>query len=80
MKVSFDAFVFLTTCIIEPDHDKTNKMTCASSEDSDQSSLCSLWVAKDPAFLQEDSEDSDPTWRMTLVRSNKMQFKLYRTH
>ena len=48
----------------EPAHDKTNKMACAPSEDSDQSghqgsSLCNQWVAKDPSFLYADSEDSD---------------------
>ena len=42
------------------------------SEDSNQlghrpvseSSLCAQWVAKDPNFLQTDSEDSDQTGRM----------------
>ena len=55
--------------IIELFHDKTNKMVCAASEDwsawasaqSDQSSLCSQWVAKDPSFLHADSKDSDQT-------------------
>ena len=54
-------------------HDKTNKMACVPSEDSDQPlhspSLirvlrCAQWVAKDPSFLQADSEDSDQTGRM----------------
>ena len=37
---------------------------CASEE----SSLCSQWVAKDPRFLHADSEDSDQTGRMhTLI-------------
>ena len=36
--------------IYEPQHDKTNKMTCVqASEDSDQ--LYTHWVAKDPMFL-----------------------------
>ena len=42
------------------------KKTNASSEDSaqsDQSSLCTLWVAKDPICLHADSEDSDQTRR-----------------
>ena len=52
----------------EPPHDKTNKMICAPSEDSDQpghlpslseSSLCAQWVSKDPRFLHADSEDSE---------------------
>ena len=29
-----------------------------------ESSLCAQWVAKDPSFLHEDSEDSDQTGRM----------------
>ena len=29
-----------------------------------ESSLCALWVAKDPSFLHADSEDSDQTGRM----------------
>ena len=41
----------------------------APSQDSDQpgrieSSLCPQWIAKDPRFLQADSEDSDQTRRM----------------
>ena len=39
---------------IELHHDKTNKMACAPSEDSDQ----------DPSFLHADREDSDQTGRM----------------
>ena len=35
-----------------------------ASTQSDQSSLCTQWVAKDPGFLQADSEDSDQTGRM----------------
>ena len=49
-----------------------NETACAPSEDldqprawasaqSDQSSLCTQWVAKDPSFLLADSEDSDQT-------------------
>ena len=51
----------------EPPRDKTNKMACAPSEDSDQpghplslnqeSWLCTHWVAKGPRFLHADSED-----------------------
>ena len=52
--------------IFEPPHDKTNKMACAPSEDSDQpgNPLCAQLVAKDPSFLHADSEDSDQTGRM----------------
>ena len=32
-----------------------------------QSSLCALWVAKDPSFLHADSEDSDQTGRMAKL-------------
>ena len=53
-------------------HDKSNILTCAPSEDrsawsstqSDPSSLCAQWVAKDPSFLHADSEDADQTGRM----------------
>ena len=58
----------------EPAHDKTNKMACAPSEDSDQlrhpHSLVRVfalrsWVAKDPSFFfHADNEDSDQTGRM----------------
>ena len=49
----------------EPKHDKTNKMTCAPSEDSDQPQ----WVVKDPRFLHSDREDSDQTGQMPrLIR------------
>ena len=57
----------------EPPHDKTNKMACAPSEDSDQPGhppslirvfACAQLVAKEPSFLHVDSEDSDQTKRM----------------
>ena len=32
-----------------------------------ESSLCTLWVAKDPSVLHADSEDSDQTGRMPLL-------------
>ena len=50
----------------KPYSDQTNKITCASSEDSDQlgirpvwseSLLCAQWVAKDPRIFDADSED-----------------------
>ena len=57
----------------EPPHDKTNKIICAPSEDSEQPghppsltrvfAVCST-VAEDPVFLHADSEDSDQTGRM----------------
>ena len=56
--------------IIEPPHDKTNKMTVPPAKTQislgirpvrSESSLCAQWVAKDPSFLHADSEDSDPT-------------------
>ena len=52
----------------EPQHYKTNKMTCASSEDSDQPGHPPpQWVAEDPMFLHADSEDSDQTGRMSRL-------------
>ena len=56
----------------EPPHDKTSKWLCSqrrlksawASTQSDQSSLCAQWVAKDQSFLHADSEDSDQTSRM----------------
>ena len=67
--------------IFEPQHVKTNKMTCAHPppEDSDQPghppSLIRIfavrsWVAKDPKFLQADSEDSDQTGRMPSAQAD----------
>ena len=51
----------LTSLKNEPALNKTNKMACVPSEDSDQSLLCVQWVAKDLSFLHADSEDSDQT-------------------
>ena len=53
--------------IYEPLHDKTNKMTCAQRRfrsawafaQTDQSSLCTQWVVRNPRYLHADSEDSD---------------------
>ena len=45
--------------IIEPAHDKTNKMACAPRPVWSESSLLAQWVAKGPRFLRADSEDSD---------------------
>ena len=50
----------------QPPHGKTNKMTCAqqrlssawASTQSNQSLLCTQWVAKNPSFLHADSEDT----------------------
>ena len=38
-----------------------------ASTQSDQSSLCAQWVAKDPSFPHVDSEDSDQTGRMSRL-------------
>ena len=57
----------------EPRHDKTSKIACTPSEDSDQAGhppslirvfACAQWVAKGPSFHHADSEDSDKTGRM----------------
>ena len=65
----------------EPPHDKTNKMACVPSEDSDQSGnppclirVFAQWVAKDPSFLHVDSEDSDQTGRMLSLHWAHMPF------
>ena len=66
------AHMFLWRSVIEPPHDKTNKWLCAQQRqisldihpDWSESSLCALWVAKDPSFLHADSEDTDQTGRM----------------
>ena len=51
--------------IFDPAHDKTNKMACAPSEDSDPPSLIS---AKDPSFIHADSKDFDQTgWMPKLI-------------
>ena len=64
-------FVFLIISMIH-DMTKPTKWVCAqrrlrsawASAQSDQSSLCAQWVAKDPWFLHADSKDSDQTGRM----------------
>ena len=54
----------------EPPHDKTNKMICVPSDDSDHPghlpSLIRVFtmLAKGPSFLHADSEDSDQTGQM----------------
>ena len=53
----------------EPPHDKSNKMICAQSEDSDQPghppSLIRVFAVHSMGnFLHADSEDSDQTRRM----------------
>ena len=59
--------------LFELRHDKTNKMSVRPAKMQisldirsvwSESSLCIQWVAKDPGFLQADSEDSDQTGRM----------------
>ena len=59
--------------IIEPPHDKTNRMICVPSEDSVQPGhppsqirvfTGTQWVAEDPMFLHVDDKDSDQTGRM----------------
>ena len=73
MMLNFYGTILSPNITNEPPHDKTNIITCAPSEDSDQpvhppslikSLLCAQWVATDPSFLHADSEDSDQTGRM----------------
>ena len=58
-------------CLIEPRHDKTNKMSVRPAKTQISldirpvwSSLCAHLVAKDLSFLHADSGDSDQTGRM----------------
>ena len=59
--------------IIEPRHDKTNKVTVRPAKTQirpvwSEPSLCAQWVPKDPSFLHADSEDSDQTgWMPRLI-------------
>ena len=54
---------------------KQTKSVCAkrrlrsawASVQSAQSSLCALWVTKDPSFLHVDSEDSDQTGHTLIL-------------
>ena len=57
--------------IIEPPHDKTNKMTVCPAKTQislgirpvwSESSLCAQWIAKDPSLLHADREDSCLPW------------------
>ena len=66
-------FLLANNNTIEPSHDKTNKMTVRPAKTPislgihpvwSESSLCTLWVAKDSSFLHADSEDFDQTGRM----------------
>ena len=73
--------------IIEPTHDKTNRMTCAPSEDSDKLGhppslirnfvVCTQWIVKDPGFLHADSEDSRLIW---LFATRTYHFFFVRCH
>ena len=65
--------VWSGSTLFEPPHDKTNKMNVRPAKTQirlgirpvwSESLLCAQWVAKDPSFLQADSEDSDQTGRM----------------
>ena len=47
--------MIFTVSIYNPQHDKTNKMTCAPSPVWSESSLCAHWIAKDPRFLHVES-------------------------
>ena len=65
---------FYSMC--EPQHEKTTKWSACpaktqitwASAQSDQSSLCTQWIAKDQSFLHEDSNDSDQSgWMPRLI-------------
>ena len=66
----------LTNHIIEPCHDKTNKVTVHPAKTQislgirpvwSESSLWTEWVAKDPSLLHVDSEDTDQTGQMSRL-------------
>ena len=46
----------------QPWHLPSEDRSARASAQSDQSSLCAQWVAKDPSFLHADSEDSWSNW------------------
>ena len=48
---------------------KTGQPTTWASAQSDQSSLCTQWVARGPSFLYVDSKHSDQTGRMRIYFS-----------
>ena len=62
--------IHITVQQIEPVHDKTTKWMCVqwrlrsawASAQSDQSSVCTQWLAKDPSFLHADSETDQIGW------------------
>ena len=69
---------FRTTKIIEPKHDKTNKMTCAPSEDSNQPghppslirvfALCAFWVAaRTQPFFMRTAKTDQTGWMPRLI-------------
>ena len=65
--------------VYEPQHDKTNKMTCAQlrlRSAWSESSLCAQMVAKDSSFLYEDTEDSEAQSDMSL-RLAHMPFRWF---
>ena len=73
MKEKEDPTLVVILNEIEPSHDKTNKMACAPSEDSDQPGhppslirvfACAWRKLGSLATLWAHSEDSDQTWRM----------------
>ena len=62
-----ESTLFVIPSASEPQHDKTNKMSVRPAKPQislgihsvwSESSLCAQWVAMDPRFLHEDSEDS----------------------
>ena len=69
--VSNPTFYFMTVFTFVPLHEKTNKKTVRPIKDQPghlrQSSLCAQWIAKDPSFLNADSEDSDQTELMPRI-------------
>ena len=72
--VSSESYCYL---IIEPPHGKTNKMTCAPSEDSDQpwQSSMSIWINLGPLTTYwAHIEDSDQTGRIWVFAGRTCHF------
>ena len=68
-----DMFSHYLERVLEPPHDKTNKVAVCLAKTQislgihpvwSESSLCAQWVAEDPSFLHADSKDFDQNGRM----------------
>ena len=53
-------------------HTQQRLRSAWASTQSDQSSLCAQWIAKDPSFLHVDSEESDQTGRTPRLSESSL--------